>query len=129
MVERTVMGNLPNKLSKAPDGIKVLYSKLDEKSRKQLMDLDKEEKIDEKAMCVMVKILSNESLKKKVGAKLKEASLVFSTPETLRQLYLNTDWAEALKKVILYLLKISMKNNFNLIKMKRKKIKKEGFHL
>lgn len=121
------MGNLPPKLKNLPDGFKQLYSKLDEKSKKQIEDLCKEDKIDEKAGGVLIKILANESLKKKVGAKIKEASLVFSTPDTLKQLYLNTDWAEALKKVSF--LKIinqkSTMNNLHQIKRKMKEKKKE----
>lgn len=42
--------------------------------------------------------MTNQTLKRKVGKKLKEACNVFSNAEVLKTVYLNKDWTEVLKK-------------------------------
>lgn len=55
---------------------------------------------------VLIKILSSHTLKKRVGQRIKEACVVFSQPESLRELYLTTNWSEQLKAVSLKFIKL-----------------------
>lgn len=48
---------------------------------------------------VLLKVLSSNTLKKRVGIRMKEACIVFSQPDQLRDLYLTTNWSEQLKAV------------------------------
>lgn len=101
------MGNETSISKKLSPGFKVLYEKLGEEDKKIVQDfyktyefVSKNDIIKENVeyMGVLLKILSNPLLKKKIGKKLKEACNVFSTPEVLRSVYLNLDWTESLKK-------------------------------
>jgi ribosomal protein L29 len=52
---------------------------------------------DDKMTSVLIKIYSSNTLKKRVGQRIKEACIVFSNPDSLRDIYLNTHWSAQLK--------------------------------
>jgi hypothetical protein len=55
-----------------------------------------------KAQLVLIKILQNPQMREKVKDRLKEAAMVFSNTEQMKQLYLNTNWAESFKIVFFF---------------------------
>jgi hypothetical protein len=58
-----------------------------------------------KAQLVLIKILQNPQMREKVKDRLKEAAMVFSNTEQMKQLYLNTNWAESFKIVFFHFFK------------------------
>ena len=49
-------------------------------------------------------------MREKVKDRLKEAAIVFSSPEQMKQLYLNTNWAESFKIVFPVIFQLYSKN-------------------
>jgi len=78
------------------ENFQILHKNLDNQS-KELVHGAFVDEYDDKMINVLIKILSSKTLKKRVGQRMKEACVVFSQPDSLRELYLNTNWTAQLK--------------------------------
>eukprot|EP01080_Neovahlkampfia_damariscottae_P009178 gene9178-1266_t len=93
----------PNKKESSKDFKKDETKELEAKWSKIYANLDSTEKQQLETMrsslaqLVLMKILGNPQMREKVKDRLKEAAIVFSSPAQMKQLYLNTNWAESFK--------------------------------